>query len=130
MNKTVIFLLSLLGLVMAISTVYVIPSLIEPLFWLIIFIISAYIIAKQCKGKYFLHGFYTSLVNCVWVTGVHILLYNDYIARHTEAMAMFSSMPLPHYPRLMMLFTGIVIGIISGIILGFFAFIASKIVKK
>jgi uncharacterized membrane protein len=39
-------------------------------------------------------------------------------------------MPLPDSPRLMMLITGPVIGIISGLVLGLFAFIASKIFKK
>ncbi len=130
LNKTLIFKLSLFGLAMAFATVYFIPSTIEPLFWLVIFIFCAYIIAKKCDGKYFLHGFLTSLVNCVWITVVHILLANTYITNHPEQAAMMEKMPLPEHPRLMMLITGPVIGIISGLVLGLFAFIASKIVKK
>jgi len=43
---------------------------------------------------------------------------------------MMAKMPLPTHPRIMMLITGPIIGIISGLILGLFAFVASNIVKK
>ena len=130
MNKKLIFQLSLFGLAMAIATVYVLPSNIEPIFWLLIAVICAYIIAKQCSGKYFLHGFLVSLVNCVWVTSAHVLLYNTYIANHSEEAAMMSGMPMPTHPRVMMLVMGPVIGIASGIVFGLFAFIASRMIKK
>ena len=131
MNTKLIFQLSLFGLAMAIATVYWIPSNVESFCWLVIFIICAYIIAKQCTGKYFLHGFYVSLANCVWVTSVHAILFNDYIARHQEEFIMMCSMPvMPEHPRRMMLIVGPIIGIISGIVLGLFAWIASMLVKK
>ena len=130
MNKKLIFQLSLFGLAMAIATVYVIPSSIEPLFWLVIFVICSYIIAKQCTEKYFLHGLCVSLVNAVWITAAHIILFDTYIANHAQEAAMMAKMPMPDSPRLMMLMTGPVIGLVSGIVLGLFAFIASKIMKK
>ena len=43
---------------------------------------------------------------------------------------MMTKMPMPNHPRLMMLITGPIVGIISGLILGLFAFIASKIITK
>ncbi len=49
MNWNLIFKLSLFGLAMGIATVYWIPSNIEPYFWLVIFIICAYAIAKNCQ---------------------------------------------------------------------------------
>ena len=130
MNKKIIFSLSLFGLAMAIATVFWIPSNIEPLFWLTIFIVCAYLIAKKCSGKFFLHGFLVSLVNCVWITSTHIILFESYIANHPQEAEMMKQMPMPDSPRLMMLITGPVIGIISGFVLGLFAFIASKIMKK
>ncbi|MCX6154187.1 MAG: hypothetical protein NT007_08505 [Candidatus Kapabacteria bacterium] len=115
---------------MSILTVYVIPSSIEPIFWLIIFIVSAYIIAKTCKQKLFLHGFLTSLANCVWITCAHILLFNDYIAHHSNEAEMMANMSTNINPKLMMLITGPIIGIISGLILGFFATLSGKLLKK
>ena len=129
MNWRIIFQLSLFGLAMAFATVYFIPSGVEPFCWLIIFVICAYVIAKNCSSKFFLHGFLVSLVNSVWITAAHILLFKTYISVHPQEAAMMNKMPMPDSPRLMMLMMGPVVGIASGLILGLFAFIASKIVK-
>ena len=129
LNFKLILQLSLFGLAMALSTVFVIPSNIEPLFWLVIFIVCAVVIARRCAGQHFLHGFAVSLANCVWITSFHLLLFSSYLARHPQEAAMMKTMPLPDSPRLMMLMTGPVVGVVSGIVLGLFAFIASKLVK-
>ena len=130
MNKKLIFQLSLFGLAMAFATVYFIPSDIEPFCWLAIFIVSAYLIAKNCTGKYFLTGLCVSLINAVWITSIHILLFDKYIANHPQEAEMMTKMPMPDSPRLMMLMTGPLVGIVSGLVLGLFAFMASKIMKK
>ena len=67
MNWKIIFQLSIFGLIMALGTVQLIPERIEPFFWLAIFAFCAWVIAKVCSGKYFLHGFLVSMVNSVWV---------------------------------------------------------------
>ena len=121
--------LSLFGLLMGVATVFVIPSNIEPLFWVTIFVACAVLIARSRSDKHFLHGFSVSLVNCVWITGAHILLFQSYLERHPQEAEMMTKMPLPDSPRLMMLMTGPVVGIISGLVLGLFAFVAGKIVK-
>jgi LytS/YehU family sensor histidine kinase len=130
MNKKLIFQLSLFGLAMAFATVYFIPSNVEPLCWLAIFIVCAYLIAKNCTEKYFLNGLCVSLVNAIWITAIHILLFDTYIANHLDEAAMMTKMPIPNNPKLMMLMTGPIVGIISGLVLGLFAFTASKIMKK
>ena len=132
MNWKLIFTLSLFGLAMAIATVYWIPGNIEFGFWLPVFIICAYFIAKNCTSRYFLHGFLVSIVNCIWVTSAHILLYHTYIANHAQEAEMMGQLPAPMniHPRLMMAVMGPIVGIISGLILGLFAWIASKLVKK
>jgi len=72
-----------------------------------------------------------SIFNCVWITSVHVLLYKTYIANHPEMLEMLSgNSPMPGHPRLFMAITGVVIGIVSGLVLGFFSFIASRIIKK
>jgi hypothetical protein len=130
MNWKLIFQLSLFGLAMAVSTVYWIPSRTEPFFWLAIFIICAYMIARNCADKFFLHGLFVSLLNSIWITVTHILLFNSYMANHPQEAEMMTKMPFPTHPRIMMLFMGPVIGFISGLILGLFALVASKIWKS
>lgn len=129
MNWKLILGLSFFGLAMAIGTVFVIPSNIEPVFWLVIFLLCAYLIARARSAGHFLHGFLVGLVNCVWVTSAHILFFTPYLANHPKEAAMMQSMPLPTSPRLMMAIFGPIIGIISGILIGLFAFVAGKFVK-
>jgi uncharacterized membrane protein len=43
---------------------------------------------------------------------------------------MMKTMPLPDSPRLMMLMMGPVVGVVSGIVLGLFALVAAKILKR
>ncbi|HKE34999.1 MAG TPA: hypothetical protein VKB66_07340 [Candidatus Acidoferrum sp.] len=129
MNWKLIGLLSLFGLAMGIATVFVIPSNIEPFCWLVIFLFCAYVIAKNSSGKHFLHGLLLGLANSVWITAAHILLFDQYLARHAREAAMMNSMPLPASPKLMMGVVGPVVGLISGVILGLLAFVAGKLVK-
>jgi hypothetical protein len=132
MNWKIIIQLSIFGLIMAFGTVSLIPQSIEPIFWLVIFVFCAFVIAKVCTQKYFLHGFLVSLCNCVWIVAVHVLYYKNYIAHHQDMASMAQHMPatLAIHPRLSMVIFGPIFGILSGIVLGLFSFIASKIVKK
>jgi hypothetical protein len=132
MNWKLIFGLSLFGLVMAVATVYVIPSNIEPICWLLIFIVCAWLIAKNAPGKFFLHGLLVSLVNCIWITGAHILLVKTYLANHPQELAQLGKMNVQTHlgVRKAMAIMGPVIGVISGLVLGLFSFIASKIANR
>ncbi len=127
MNWKLLFQLSLFGLVMGVGTVSVIPSTLEPFLWLVVFVVSAYLIATRAANRYFLYGVALGLANCVWVTGAHVLWFSQYIANHPREAAMMQSMPLPTHPRLMMVITGPVVGLISGIIIGLFAVIAHRL---
>ncbi len=138
MNWKLIFSLSLFGLAMAFATVYFIPGNVEVWVWLLIFIIVAWIIAKRATGNYFFHGFMVSIFNCVWIVAAHVLLYNTYMANHPDEMKMMhpmlSGMHMDHYahlhPRQGMIIMGPFWGIVFGLVLGLFSWIASKIVKK
>jgi hypothetical protein len=129
-NWKVIFQMSLFGLAMGIATVFLIPSSIEPLFWLGIFGITAYFIASRCSGRYLVHGLLVGVANSVWITASHILLFDRYIANHPQEAAMMSSMPLPDSPRLMMALVGPVIGVVSGLVIGALAVLAARMVAR
>jgi len=129
MNWKLVGLLSLFGLAMGIGTVFFIPSNVEPVCWLLIFLLCAYLIAKQAPGMHFLHGLLLGLANSVWITAAHILLFDQYLAGHAREAAMMNSMPLPNSPKLMMGIVGPIVGLISGVIIGLFAYVAGKLVK-
>lgn len=130
MNWKLIFQLSLFGLAMAAATVALIPSSVEPFCWLVIFVICAYLIVKNASGKYFLHGFATSLVNSVWITTAQVLFYHSYMAHHPDMVTMPANMPMANHPRLMMVISGPFFGAGFGLVLGLFSWIASKVIKK
>jgi hypothetical protein len=126
MNWKLVFSLSLFGLAMGIATVFVIPANIEPVFWLVIFVACAVLIAKGTATKHFLHGLCVSLVNSVWITAAHLAFFDAYVASHPPEAAMSASMSSP---RLMMLVMGPVVGLLSGLVLGLFAYVASRFIK-
>ena len=130
MNWKLLFQLSLFGLVMAFGTISLIPYKFEPIFWIVVFSLCSWFIAKTCLAKYFQYGFVLSLFNCVWITVVHVIFYSSYASHHPEVVQMFQSGPLHNHPRIQMLIFGPFFGVLSGLIQGLFAFIASKIVKK
>ena len=131
MNWKLLLLLSLFGLIMAGATVSLIPEKTEPIFWIIIFIVCAYIIAKKCIGKYFLNGFVLSLLNSVWITAIHIIYCSAYLRNHTDMSPANMHMPASMWthPRELMLIMGPIFGAIFGLFQGLLAYIASKIVK-
>src|ERR1700730_16095958 len=124
-----VFGLSLFGFAMAFASVFVIPSNVEPAFWLVIFLLCAFLIARSRTNRHFLHGLLVGIVNSVWVTTAHIVFFSQYIANHPKEAAMMRSMPLPNSPRLMMACVGPIVGIISGAIIGLFAYVAGKLIK-
>ena len=128
MNWKLILQLSMFGLAMSIATVYVIPSNIEPFVWLAIFIFCAWIMARRLPSRHFVHGVMIGIVNSLWITTAHIILFDDYMSTHAAEAQSMQQLPLT--PRIMMAITGPIIGVISGVVLGLFAFVASKILNQ
>lgn len=132
MNWKLILSLSLFGLLMAVATITWIPSSVEPYAWLLIFLLCAWLIAKNAPGQFFWHGFLVSIVNCIWITAAHILFSDTYLAHHAQEATQYSKMNTQFglSPTAAMLIIGPMIGIVSGLVLGLFAFIASKLTKQ
>lgn len=130
MDWKLIFQLSLFGLAMAVATVFLIPPSLEPVCWLVIFVICAYAIAKRLATGRFVHGVLLGLVNSVWITSAHVLLFDRYVAGHAQEVAMMKSAPAGISPRLMMAIMGPLVGVVSGVVIGLMALAAGKLVKR
>jgi hypothetical protein len=130
MSWKLVISLSLFGLAMGFATVFVIPSNREPVVWLVIFAVCALIIAKRAPGKYFRHGLSVSLLNSVWITGAHAVLFDTYVANHAREAEMAARLAQIGSPRVVMALTGPLVGLVSGIVLGLMAFILSKFVTS
>lgn len=128
MNWKVIFGLSVFGLAMGLGTVFGISPRAEPVFWLAIFVISAFVIARQARTRLFWHGFLLGIVNAVWVTGAHIVFYRRYLAGHTAEAELVARLQAP--PRLAippMAIVGLASGLISGAVIGLLAYLVGKL---
>jgi hypothetical protein len=126
MDWPLILMLSVFGLFMGFATVFLVPANVEPVFWLVIFAFCAYVIARRRADRQFLHGLCVSLVNSVWITAAHVAFFDTYLSSHPREAAMSASMSSP---RLMMIGMGPVVGLVSGLVLGLFAYVASRFVK-
>ena len=126
MNWKLIFALSLFGLAMAVASLFGLGML-EPLLWLVIFIIYAWVIATRASGKYFLHGFLVSVVNSIWITAIHAAFFTTYLKNNPQ---MVQGAPAGMNPRVLMIVMGPIVGALFGLVAGLFAFVASKIVRK
>ncbi len=125
MNWKLIFALSLFGLAMAVGSLFGL-GLAEPLLWLVIFIIYAWVIAKRAPGKYFLHAFLVSVVNSIWITAIHATFFSIYAKNNPQFV---QNAPPGMNPRVLMIIMGPIFGVLFGLVAGLFAFIASKFVK-
>lgn len=128
MNWKLLIALSLLGLVMAVATVFWIGPRIEPLFWLIDFVFCGWMIARRAPGRLFLHGFVLGLLNCVWVVAAHATWYDAYTANHPQMVTMMKDSPIDG--RTMQFIAGPVIGIISGLVIGLITLLMAAITRR
>lgn len=129
LDGKLVFLLSMFGAAMGVLTVFVIGPNVEPIFWLLIFVVCAYLIAKKARGRLFLHGFVVSLLNSVWITSAHIAFASTYLAHHPGEVTMMAHTRMPDSPRVAMLVAGPVVGVVSGVVLGLLAHVAGKLLK-
>ena len=130
MNWKLLLLLSLLGLAMGLATISLVGQRIEPACWLVVFVFCAWMIVRQSPGRFFLHGFVLGLLNCVWVTGAHVLFFNTYMANHPQMVEMSHKMPFPYHPKWGMLLMAPFVGIASGIVIGLITLLVKAIVGR
>jgi hypothetical protein len=130
MNWKLIFTLSLFGVAMGVVSLFGFTGRMEPLLWLVIFTLYAHWIALHAGSKHFLHGVLVSVVNGVWISVIHAAFSSTYFANNPDMLEGYRKLPKSLSPQSMMLVTGPLIGAATGVIAGFFAMIAAKILAK
>jgi hypothetical protein len=130
MDWKLIARLSLFGVAMAFAGVFGLTGNAEPLIWLFIFVIYAYIIAKRAPGRFFLHAFAVSVLNGLWIAVIHSAFFSAFIAHNPGMLDQYNRMPHALPPRAMMFVMGPLIGAVSGLIAGLFAVFADFWMKR
>jgi cytochrome bd-type quinol oxidase subunit 1 len=132
MKWTLILRLSLIGLVLAVGSVYFISPNLEPLLWLGVFFYYAYGIGNGTRTLRFWHGLLLGILSSLWVVAAHEVFLTPYLAGHPREVAMIAMVHqagLAASPRAIMSFTGTFTGFLEGIVIGVFAIVAGMMVR-
>jgi hypothetical protein len=130
MNWKTILLLSMFGIAMGLGTVFFVPTSVEPVLWLIIFLVSAYVVARNCEQLPFLSGLLVGLFDSLLKTGVHMIFFDAYVARHSHEIDMIRQMTTVFSPRLLILLSSPVWGLVFGTLIGVFAILFRVFTKR
>jgi hypothetical protein len=71
-----------------------------------------------------------SVLNSLWITAVHLWFVQTYLDLNPEMQQMYDAPVIANHPRLSMGIMGLTIGVISGVILGFFCQGAARLMQK
>src|SRR5579863_3363082 len=127
MNWKLIFLLSLISIAMAIAEVFGLPQMLDRIFWPLILIFDAFMIARSTTEKRFLNGFMVCIFNCVWITLIHAAMFDTFAKDNPDVMSSFRNPAMD--PHTMMFLVVPMIGIITGLITGTITWIMGKFIK-
>jgi tetratricopeptide (TPR) repeat protein len=130
MNWKLIFYLSTFGLLTGVASVFRFPIGFSIALLFMVWIGIAVLIVKKAQGKYFKHGFMVGVFSGVINSLVQFILFPIYLKNYPEIMQGFTATQSSSKARFMQLFSGIVASIFLGLIPGFFAWVAGKIIKK
>jgi hypothetical protein len=129
MNWKLVLQLAVFGIAMGIGTVFFVPSSIEPILWLIVFLLSAYVIAKRCSTRRFTTGLLVGLLDSLLKTSVHMLFLSVYVARHAHEIAIIRQMTTAVSPGMLIALSCPIWGLVFGAMIGLLARVLGIFIK-
>jgi hypothetical protein len=131
MNWKLVFSLALFGVAMGVAAVLgFYPPSVEWLLWLIISLLCAWIVAKKVAVKLFLHGFMVGLLDGLAAPIITAIFFSTYLANNPSYADQAKQLPAGLDMRTFGLILAPVIGVVYGLVLGLFAWLAGKVFKK
>ena len=126
MNWTIILLLSSFGLVMGLLSIKGYIQKLETFLWILFGIITSLILSKNIDNKTFLHALLIGLFWGVLNGLTQSAFYDQYLANNANLQERFKQSTFIQ-PRYLVLVTGPVIGLITGLVLGGLTLLLKKI---
>ena len=130
MDRRLIAMLSVAGVVMGVASVLGWTQHREGVLWLVIAIASAFVIAREAPRAFFLHGFWTGLFAGIASTLIQCALYSTYLANNPDSAAQIQTMPATWNPRVMLLIFAPLLGLANGVVIGLLSWVASRMIKR
>jgi hypothetical protein len=135
MKWTLIVKLSLFGFVMGFVNLFFVEPIITPAIWIFIYLFSAYVIAKNCVSKFFLHGLVLGIFDDVWLRVVKNIFHKTYLAHAKGLIYQFDSVTKTLKLKesdlsiSRQILIGFSLALFTGLILGILTFISAKLFK-
>lgn len=96
---------------------------IEWIIWVLFWGVASFIIAKTQTTRLFAHGFAVGLLATIFAAIIEVIFFEHWAMNYPEAIA-----AAPMNPKIMLLLMSIVIGGVSGVILGGMTIAAKKLI--
>jgi len=122
MNWKLIFSLSVFGLAMGVASIFgCVPANLEWLYWLVIALICVFWIVRKATARLFLHGFLVGSIGGIISPILTAIFFSTYLAYNPSYAEQMQKMPAGMNPIIFRLILAPLIAGISGLALGFFA---------
>ena len=125
-----IWMLTLFGVLMGLASVFGYTQSNEWLYWLVIAVISGFVIAKVTDRQIFVKSVVVGLFMGIFTGVIQSVLFDKYLENNPQSLDGFKEIPLSFAPQFVVLFTGPFIGIVFGLFIGLIAIIIDKITGK
>ncbi len=129
MNWRLVISISLLGLLLAVATIYFAPSETELILWMLLFLVSAFLVARYVDENIFLHGLFTGIFIFVWITLADSFLFGKYYLNHRGEVEAISNLGMTSSVHSTLVILGPAAGLVVGSIIGVLALALSPFVK-
>ena len=130
MNWKLIGLLSGFGVLMGVASVLGFTKGLEGLLWPVIGGICVLLVVWRAPGRLFLHGFCVGLIGGAVAPVIQVLLFSTYMANNPELATRFAEFPVGMEARYFFLMLSPVIGLVSGLLLGFVCWLVARFAGK
>ncbi|MBK8551539.1 MAG: hypothetical protein IPL53_10960 [Ignavibacteria bacterium] len=131
MNWKIILLLTLVGVAIAVASVFgVINSNYMTVYMIIFAVVAGIIISRTCENSLFMHGVVVGLLTGIFGSIVQAVMFNTYLENNPGSLDGFKNITGDLAPQYVLLFSGPFFGIGYGIIAGLVAFFLRKMSSK
>lgn len=121
--------LSVFGVLMGGASVFGFTQGIEWLLWLIIALISAFLMARSLQTRFFASAFLTGLLMSLLNGLTQSVFFQTYLAHNVPVAEGFQQFQEGLNPRVFVLFSSVVIGSIYGALIGLLTLLGRKFIK-
>lgn len=130
MKWKLLLTVAVFGLIMGLLSLFGLTRGIEPFLWIAIALGAAWWLARTISAGGFLHGLFAGILMGIGNSIMQSLFIQSYLSSNPESAGAFDQIPGDLSPRLFVLLTGPLVGLIYGLFLGTLTLIAMRLRKR